>query len=109
MLHDNTLARSRDPSQANDRRVFPRRPEPAELVVRWHHEPGGPVRYELVDRSDGGVRIRSSTPMLTGMTAKLLRLLPEGRPLGRVAMVVWCQSAPDGEGYHLGMRFVEPA
>ena len=109
MLHDNALARSDDPSQACERRAFPRRIEPAEIVVRWHHEPGGPIRYELIDRSDGGVRIHSSLPMKTGMTAKLLRVLPEGRPLGRSAMVVWCRTAPEGEGYHLGMRFMEPA
>lgn len=109
MLHDGALAWSRDPSNTDDRRSSPRRPCPAEIVVRWHHEPGGTVRYQVEDHSEGGgMRIRSVMPMLTGMTASLLRLLPEGRRLDQQAMVVWCRPDEGGAGYVLGLRFMDP-
>jgi len=76
--------------------------------VLWHHDSHMPVRYRVLDMSDGGIRIRSSLPMLTGMTGHAVRLLPEGTHLERPMMVVWVRSAHDGLGFELGLQFLEP-
>lgn len=109
MLHDARLSHAAGPGQ-DDRRTFTRAEPPppvSELIVLWHHEPEMPVRYRMLDSSAGGVRLRSSLPMLTGMTGHAVRMLPCGTTLEKPMMVVWVREARDGHGYELGLRFIE--
>ena len=108
MLHDGALARSGRALDADDRRATPRLHSAAELVVRWHQHPEGLVRYPVLDQGEGGYRIRSGLPLLSGMTGTALRLLPEGRPLDAPVMVVWCRRDPNGAGHDFGLRRIEP-
>ena len=108
MLHDRTLARADGQPLSAERRRSQRVAFPAELVVRWHHEPDLPIRYEVIDASDGGFRIRSTLPMLEGMIGKALKLLPEGKPVNKTVMIVWTGPSTSGEGSEFGLNFVEP-
>ena len=76
-----------------------------EVVMAWHFNPDQPVRYRSVDLSETGMRLRSSTPLLEGMTGTLRSILPEGRRLDRSVMVVWSRPAGIGSGYEAGLRF----
>lgn len=103
MLHDG-LPASSPATTAVDRRHHDRVPFPAEMTLLWHHDLETPMRYRITDACDGGYRIRSSAPMLTGMTGMALRLLPEGRPLDHPVMVVWCHA--DGREYEIGLEAI---
>ena len=78
-----------------------------EVVLAWHFNPEQPVRYRSVDLSDTGIRIRSSTPLLEGMTGTLKTILPEGQRLDRPVMVVWTRvgSGDASLGFEAGLRF----
>ena len=60
MLHDGTQARVSGQPMLAERRQSQREVFPAELVVKWHHEPELPIRYEVINSSEGGFCIRSS-------------------------------------------------
>lgn len=100
MLHDSLLSRT----SSKDRRHGARQTVRAELVVRWHHDHGTPVRYPVVDLGEGGCRIRSGAPLLRGMSGTAIKLLPKGEELHRVCTVSW--SRADGEGFEIGLKFV---
>lgn len=108
MLHDGTQARVSGQSMLAERRQSQRDEFPAELVVKWHHEPEFPVRYEVIDSSEGGFRIRSSMPMLEGMTGIALNLLPEGTPVNRTVMIIWTGPCASGAGSEFGINFIDP-
>ena len=108
MLHDGTHARVSGQPTSAERRQSERVAFPAELVVKWHHELETPIRYEVIDSSEGGFRIRSSMPMLEGMTGFALKLLPEGTPVNRTVMIVWTGPSASGEGSEFGLNFIEP-
>lgn len=96
MLHDAIASRlSRAATSHDDRRCAPRVPYPAEMTISWHHEMPTTMRYDILDVSDTGFRIRSSTPLLQGMTGTALRLLPEGREINHAVMVAWVRRCDD--------------
>lgn len=112
MFHD---AAFQDPEQratdaANaERRAGDRNKFPAEVVVLWHHQPWTTIRYQLVDMSDGGLRLRANLPFVEGSSATFVRLLPEGTKIGRSGMVVWSRFTPsDGRpAFEAGFRFFD--
>lgn len=117
MLHDAAMDRVATPGHQeqpvdDDRRASRRTAHVSsrtELLVLWHHDPEMPVRYRVLDSSTGGFRLRSSLPMLTGMTGHAVRILPHGTTLEKPIMIVWMNPARDGVGFELGLRFLEPA
>lgn len=102
-----TVAEPLDQSTDFDRRESGRESISVEVVLAWHFNPDQPVRYRSVDLSDSGIRIRSSTPLLEGMTGTLKTVLPEGRHLDRPVMVVWTRAGGDDAslGFEAGLRF----
>lgn len=72
-----------------ERRAFQRVPFPAELVVTWFHDMKTPIRYRVIDAGEGGFRIRTTLPLIQGMTGVALKLLPEGRTIERTVSVAW--------------------
>ena len=86
-----------------DRRHHDRVPFPSEMTLVWNHDLETTLRYGVSDAGDGGYRLRSSTPMLEGMTGIALRLLPEGTRLDVPVMVAWCRKDDEGE-YVVGLR-----
>jgi len=105
MLHEDVLLSLGNPQCANDHRAAPRVPCPSEVTLIWHHNPTVVVRYRIVDVSDGGLRVRSSVPMLEGTTGMLMRMLPEGTPIDKPVMIVWSKPSQTG-GYELGLRYL---
>ncbi|MHC5002748.1 MAG: PilZ domain-containing protein [Planctomycetota bacterium] len=100
MLHDGVL----ESVGTSDRRRGDRLPLPAEITLFWHHDPDCTMRYRVLDASDGGFRLRSTTPMLEGMTGTVLRLLPEGTPVDRSVCIAWCRPDEPQGGYQVGLR-----
>lgn len=90
---------------AEDRRRTPRLPCPGEITLAWLHDPATPIRLTLINVSDGGLRVRSSLPVLDGTTGVAMRLLPEGRPIDRAVSVSWCR-ADEAGGWQIGLRFL---
>jgi hypothetical protein len=105
MLHDPTLHRANDPAAAGERRGADRAACSGELVLSWSHDRDNTLRYQLIDVGDGGLRIQSGTPILTGTIGLALRLLPEGEKLNQTVMVVWVRQLEDGQ-YDIGLRCV---
>ena len=111
MLDDSIMKRKSmepdDQSTGSDRRETDRESISVEVVLEWHFNPEQPVRYRSVDLSDTGIRIRSSTPLLEGMTGTLKTILPEGRHLDRPVMVVWARAGSGDRpmGFEAGLRF----
>ncbi len=99
MLHDALSS-----GQRLDRRGTARQPLDAELVIIWHHDPNTTIRYRVLDISDGGARILSTTPLMAGMNGTAVKLLPKGSPVNRPCMVSW--SASNEQGTHeVGLTF----
>lgn len=96
-----------DQATGDDRRETDRESISVEVVLAWHFNPDQPVRYRSVDLSETGIRVRSSTPLLEGMTGTLKTVLPEGRHLDRPVMVVWARPRGDdpSKGFEAGLRF----
>ena len=108
MLNDTMFGKNdRDAaaSKADERRGSDRSDLQVEVVVAWHFQPDQTMRYRSLDLSETGMRIRSSTPLLEGMTGVLVSVLPEGCRLDRACMVVWSRHAASEEGYEAGLRF----
>jgi hypothetical protein len=105
MIRDFSIPRRTEALTEADRRRTARVPFPVELVVLWHHDLTEPVRYQVVDAGDGGFRVRTSTPIQTGTTGTALTLLPEGHPVDKSVMVVWCGHNEPKGGYEVGLRF----
>ncbi|MAB72051.1 MAG: hypothetical protein CMJ54_06430 [Planctomycetaceae bacterium] len=107
MLDDSMMSRKATASTGADRREAERDSISVEVVLAWHFNPDQPVRYRSVDLSDTGIRIRSSAPLLEGMTGTLKTILPEGRHVDRAVMVVWARAGGDDPslGFEAGLRF----
>ena len=105
MLHDPTFHRTSESASADERRGPARSTCSGELVLSWSHDRNNTVRYRLIDVGDGGMRIQSSTPVLTGTIGLAIRLLPEGEKMDQTVMVVWVKEL-EGGLYDIGLRCV---
>ncbi len=85
-------------AMAEDRRDNGRIALVTTVLVRWHHDPTRQPRYETLDVSEAGLRIRSSCSLLEGMTGRLRMNFPDAPLVDRPAMVVWCRTCRDAEG-----------
>ncbi|MDP7008002.1 MAG: hypothetical protein QGI78_00350 [Phycisphaerales bacterium] len=103
MIHDTAFQRT-DAADV-EHRCTARQNYQGEAILRWSHDFGTPVRYQVVDRSEGGIRIVSQLPLTEGMTGVITRYLPEGTPINQPIMVAWASSTPDDDGYHCGIWF----
>ncbi len=104
MIHDPSI--KSDTSSANqNRRDRSRTAFQGEAVLRWSHDFNTPIRYQVVDRSNGGMRIISQFPLSEGMTGVITRYLPEGEAVHQPMMVAWSSSTPCDDGYHCGIWF----
>ncbi|MBM44343.1 MAG: hypothetical protein CMJ36_04940 [Phycisphaerae bacterium] len=103
MFHDSIFEYASSESATGERRDHDRMPSCEELVIDWHAMPGMPGRYGLINESTGGGLVRSSVPLVEGMTGKIRTRLPGGEP-GRASVIVaWCRRV--GEHYHVGLRY----
>ena len=109
MLHDGQLCNAHDPIDAAtgsiDRRDGDRAPFPAEMTLRWLHDPETLIRFQILDVSDGGYRLRTRLPIRAGTTGIAVRLLPRGEPLEHAVVVVWMRPTDDG-AYEIGLQRV---
>jgi hypothetical protein len=76
-----------------------------EAVLRWSHDFDTPVRYKVMDKSEGGMRIVSQFPLSEGMTGVVTRYLPEGKSVHQPMMVAWSSKEGDEDGFHCGIWF----
>ncbi len=88
MLHDAIFSRSLGAPDGLERRKLPRKSFPAELVLIWHHDPQMPIRYQVIDAHENGVRIRTTVPMIEGMVGRALKMIPQALSVERSVMVV---------------------
>lgn len=104
MLHDAMIA-----GLAYERRNSARRlVSESDLVVVWHHEGRTPVRYSVLDVSEGGARVLSSMPLVKGMSGSAVKLLPGGTAIMRPCQVSWMRPASAGGSklaYEVGLTF----
>jgi len=105
MIHDPSITSASSTSNQN-RRNTQRTDSSLEAVLRWSHDYDTPVRYIVVDRSEGGMRIISQFPLTEGMTGVVTRYLPEGKAVHQPMMVAWTNTTPDDDGYHCGIWFI---
>jgi len=104
MIHDSSI--QTDNSNAQDNRRNRTRTEfSGEVVLRWSHDFDTPVRYRVVDRSEGGMRIMTQLPLAEGMTGVVTRYLPEGTAVHQPMMVAWSSNSSDEDGFHCGIWF----
>ncbi|MBL9120786.1 MAG: PilZ domain-containing protein [Phycisphaerae bacterium] len=83
-------------------------PTHGEVLIAWSHAKDSPLRYRLLDISEGGMRIHSLLPVHEGMTGVALSLLPSATALNRSFQIMWCRRcAQEGGGtaYEAGVRF----
>ena len=104
MIHDPSM-KSDVSTTGAERRDRSRTAYQGEAVLRWSHDFDTPVRYTVVDRSEGGLRILTQVPLTEGMTGVITRYLPEGKSVHQPMMVAWSSSTPEDEGYHCGIWF----
>jgi len=103
MFHDFIFESASSDASTGERRGNDRMPACDELVIDWHAIPGMPGRYVLINESAGGGLVRSSVPLIEGMTGKIRTRLPGGKP-GRASVIVaWCRRV--GTNYHVGLRY----
>ncbi len=93
-----------------ERRDAGRHGNAGEIVLFWHHDPGTTCRYETIDVSGTGARVRTEAPLPEGMTGVALELQPGDVQLERAAMVVWSRGIRDTDGrtthHEAGIRFI---
>jgi len=108
MIHDGVTGPARQSARTGhagtERRAADRAPLPAEITLRWLHDPETLLRVAVLDVSNDGYRIRTTLPTRTGATAIALRLLPTGEVLDHVVVAIWCASTPHNDGYEIGLR-----
>jgi hypothetical protein len=104
MLHERLIGRMGLLGAFPERRASPREPAEAEATIQWHHDPESLIRYDVVDISEDGLRIRASMMLPRGMSGFVLKLLPHGESIRRPVMVIWCNESEDG--YEAGLRFI---
>ena len=105
MLHDRLIFGPDRRETDADRRRSARTEVRAELVIAWHHDPETPIRYGVLDIGEGGARIRSSAPLLKGMSGTAVKLLPAGEVLHRMCTVSWVRPAEPEGSFEIGLRF----
>jgi hypothetical protein len=93
-----SLRKAMAQAMAEDRRDRGRMAIVTDALVRWHHDPTKQMRYETLDISEGGMRIRSSCALLEGMTGRVRLSLPDSPTIDRPAMVAWSRACYDREG-----------
>lgn len=93
----------------NERRLANGRvPTHGEVLIAWSHAKDSPLRYRILDISEGGMRIQLLLPVHEGMLGTALSLLPSATALNRPFQVMWCRrGSSDGGGsvYEAGLRF----
>ncbi len=107
MLHaDINRSRVSGEAPADERRNRARLPEAvrSEIVITWDHNPSQSIRFRLVDRTDDGVRIASTLPVLSGLTGIAQYVLPRNEALNAAFSVAWSSEAPVEGEYHAGLR-----
>jgi hypothetical protein len=81
-----------------------------ELVMFWHHEPSVVCRYETLDVSGTGARVRTEAPLPDGMTGVVIELQPGDVHVERAAMVAWSRGIRESDGrtmhFEAGIRFL---
>jgi hypothetical protein len=105
MINDRAIQNSSPKRETDQRNGNERAEYDGEAVLRWSHDFNTPIRYTVVDRSEGGLRIISQLPLNEGMTGLITRYLPEGQSVNQPVMVAWASSTPDDDGYHCGIWF----
>ncbi|MDP6541635.1 MAG: hypothetical protein QF444_05800 [Phycisphaerales bacterium] len=105
MINDQSLQDTNTTQDTDKRQGKLRTTYDGEAVLRWSHDFNTPVRYAVVDRSEGGLRIISHFPLNEGMTGLITRYLPEGKSVNQPVMVAWASDTPDDDGYHCGIWF----
>jgi len=105
MFHEPTLSRTATKQPGDERRTEPRLPAQGEVTIRWHLEPPMTMRYELVELSDSGARIRCGMSIPCGAIGTVLKQLPEGTPVNRPVMVQWVGAADDDDRREIGLWF----
>lgn len=103
-----------------DRRSSDRHDFHGWLVLQWHHRPGDGVRYQTIDVSETGARVRTSCSHPEGMTGTAVELVPESPagtgddrldpiPIRRSFIVVWSKAIRRDDGrldhHEAGLRF----
>ena len=96
--------------EAIERRDNGRSGGSGELSVFWHHDPSCTCRYETLDVSGSGARVRTEGSLPEGMTGVAVRYEPGAIEINRAIMVVWSRGIrdPDGRvGHHeAGIRYL---
>ena len=64
-----------------ERRDTGRHHSVGEVVMFWHHDPGHLCRYEALDVSGNGARLRTESLLPEGMTGVVLEFQPGGEPV----------------------------
>ena len=105
MINDRALQSSSSPHEVDQRKGNERTEYDGEAVLRWSHDFSTPIRYTVVVRSEGWLRIISQLPLIEGMTGVITRYLPEGVSVNQPVMVAWASSTPDDDGYHCGIWY----
>lgn len=82
-------------------------PMNGEVLIVWSHAKDSPLRYRILDISEGGMRIHSLLPLHEGMTGVALSILPSATALNRDFQIMWCRRG--GNAYEAGVRFTPPA
>ena len=115
MLHDGVLSRqNRDAAGRSpaDRRYSRRVSDTSELLLIWLHDPATPIRYRVLDASDGGFRVASACPLVEGMAGIARRVLPQGTTIERAMVVAWSRPGAAGEDgnevaeFEAGLRYL---
>ena len=93
-----------------ERRDTGRHHSVGEVVMFWHHDPGHLCRYEALDVSGNGARLRTESLLPEGMTGVVLEFQPGDVQVGRAMMVIWSRSIRDTDGctthHEAGIRFI---
>lgn len=103
MLNDRILDRSTS-ERCDSRRDSERTPMIGEIVLVWHHDAHTPLRFQILDASDHGMRIRSTMPLRAGMTGTVIRVLPEGSVVNEPVVVAWSAPRKNNDGFDIGLQ-----
>jgi len=102
MIHEQRLAAESTTTHL-ERRRDERAPLPAEMTLRWLHDPETLIRVQVRDVSERGYRLHTRLPIRLGATGIAVRLLPSGEPLDHVVVVMRIHRQDDGT-YDVGLQ-----
>lgn len=80
-----------------------------EVILAWDQDLTQYLRFQLVDLSQFGMRIRGRFPILSGAGGIAISLLPERATINRVLTVRWVEGPDDTGLYEAGVEFVDAA